>query len=317
MCNELKLVLPMHMTEELANSGNQFGSIIADPKPDTDCQPELCSVFTRYSITGCFSSDVLLGRFVLTSIEKSDDLGKICDLTLTNNSLSLFLLKPKVDIQLKYQGSVVETHTRFLCSRNYDGCQTSSKVCGCSAMNKTVANILAESCRSVGIELDLQVDKKQCFTLRENPLAQQRRHLVEFENQQPFLQEHEVVDRRIYTRIFQFPLRINVKISEHAPNFNVFKPRLVCGRILILPSDSSGKKFRFFNNLTDTANLVIGLKFWEKSEILCFEKILQKLFKFFCFIKWKTLYHLWRGLPKNKWIQRKKLSANTLVRLLI
>ena len=191
MCNELKLVLPMHMTEELANSGNQFGSIIADPKPDTDCQPELCSGFTRYSITGCFSSDVLLGRFVLTSIEKSDDLGKICDLTLTNNSLSLFLLKPKVDIQLNYQGSVVETHTRFLCSRNYDGCQTSSKVCGCSAMNKTVANILAESCRSVGIELDLQVDKKQCFTLRENPLAQQRRHLVEFENQQPFLQEHE------------------------------------------------------------------------------------------------------------------------------
>ena len=25
----------------------------------------------------------------------------------------------------------------------------------------------------------------------------------------------------------------------------------------------------------------------EISEILCFEKILQKLFKFFCFIKWK------------------------------
>ena len=50
----------------------------------------------------------------------------------------------------------------------------------------------------------------------------------------------EVVDRRIYTRIFQFPLRINVKISEHAQNFNVFKPRLVCRRILILPSGSSG-----------------------------------------------------------------------------
>ena len=26
---------------------------------------------------------------------------------------------------------------------------------------------------------------------------------------------------------FQFPLRNNVKISEHAQNFNVFKPRLV------------------------------------------------------------------------------------------
>ena len=26
---------------------------------------------------------------------------------------------------------------------------------------------------------------------------------------------------------FHFPLRNNVKISEHAPNFNVFKPRLV------------------------------------------------------------------------------------------
>ena len=192
MCNELKLVLPMHMTEELANSGNQFGSIIADPKPDTDCQPQLCSGFTRYSITGCFSSDVLLGRFVLTSKEKSDDLGKICNLTLTNNSLSLFLLKPKVDIQLNYQGSVVETHTRFLCSRDCDGCQTSSKICGCSAMNKTVANILAESCRSVGIlNWTFKWIKKQCFTLRENPLAQQRRHLVEFENQQPFLQEHE------------------------------------------------------------------------------------------------------------------------------
>ena len=44
-----------------------------------------------------------------------------------------------------------------------------------------------------------------------------------------------VVDRRNYSRDFQFPLRINVKISEYAQNFNVFKPRLVCGRILILP----------------------------------------------------------------------------------
>ena len=43
-----------------------------------------------------------------------------------------------------------------------------------------------------------------------------------------------VVDRRNYSRIFQFTLRINVKISEHAPNFNVFKPRLVCGRIFNL-----------------------------------------------------------------------------------
>ena len=49
-----------------------------------------------------------------------------------------------------------------------------------------------------------------------------------------------VVDRSSYAPDFQFPLRINVKISEHAPNFNVFKPRLVCGRILILPSGSSG-----------------------------------------------------------------------------
>ena len=36
-----------------------------------------------------------------------------------------------------------------------------------------------------------------------------------------------VVDRRNYSRDFHFPLRINVKISEYAPNFNVFKPRLV------------------------------------------------------------------------------------------
>ena len=93
--------------------------------------------------------------------------------------------------------------------------------------------------------------------------------------------------------ILIFPLRINVKISEHAPNFNVFKPRLVCRRILILPSDSSGKKFRFFNNLTDTANLVIGLKFRKnlkfskKSEILGFEKFRENYFNFFCLIKWK------------------------------
>ena len=39
---------------------------------------------------------------------------------------------------------------------------------------------------------------------------------------------------------FQFPLRNNVKISEYPPNFNVFKPRLVCRRIFILPSGSSG-----------------------------------------------------------------------------
>ena len=93
--------------------------------------------------------------------------------------------------------------------------------------------------------------------------------------------------------IFNFPLRINVKISEHAPNFNVFKPRLVCRRILILPSGSSGKKFRFFNNLTDTANLVIGLKFRKnlklKSEILGFEKFRENYFNFFCLIKWKRV----------------------------
>ena len=64
-------------------------------------------------------------------------------------------------------------------------------------------------------------------------------------------QRKEVVDRRIYTRIFQFPLRINVKISEHAQNFNVFKPRLVCRRILILPSGSSGnsQKSEILKNL--------------------------------------------------------------------
>ena len=37
-----------------------------------------------------------------------------------------------------------------------------------------------------------------------------------------------VVDRTHYSRIFQFPQRNNVKISEYPPNFNVFKPRLVC-----------------------------------------------------------------------------------------
>ena len=60
-----------------------------------------------------------------------------------------------------------------------------------------------------------------------------------------------VVDRRNYSRIFQFPLRINVKISEHAPNFNVFKPRLVCGRIFNLALGSSGnsQKSEILKNL--------------------------------------------------------------------
>ena len=31
------------------------------------------------------------------------------------------------------------------------------------------------------------------------------------------------------------------------------------------------------------------LKFWEKSEILCFEKIFQKLFKFFLFYKMENI----------------------------
>ena len=62
---------------------------------------------------------------------------------------------------------------------------------------------------------------------------------------------NRVVDRRNYSRDFQFPLRINVKISEHAQNFNVFKPRLVCRRILILPSGSSGnsQKSEILKNL--------------------------------------------------------------------
>ena len=37
----------------------------------------------------------------------------------------------------------------------------------------------------------------------------------------------QVVEYRSYGPDFQFPLRINVKISEHAQNFNLFKPRLV------------------------------------------------------------------------------------------
>ena len=60
-----------------------------------------------------------------------------------------------------------------------------------------------------------------------------------------------VVDRSSYAPDFQFTLRINVKISEHAQNFNVFKPRLVCRRILILPSGSSGnsQKSEILKNL--------------------------------------------------------------------
>ena len=72
---------------------------------------------------------------------------------------------------------------------------------------------------------------------------------------------HLVVYRRNYAPDFQFPLRNNVKISEHASNFNVFKPRLVCRRIFILPSGSIGKKFQIFHQSPHTLNLVIGLKF--------------------------------------------------------
>ena len=76
-----------------------------------------------------------------------------------------------------------------------------------------------------------------------------------------------VVEWRSYSRIFQFPLIINVKISEHAQNFNVFKPRLVCRRILILPSGSSGK--------SQKSEILKNLKFSkirnsQKSEILKF-----------------------------------------------
>ena len=104
---------------------------------------------------------------------------------------------------------------------------------------------------------------------------------VEWVKRLPFVLKAIVVDRRIYTRIFQFPLRINVKISEHAPNFNVFKPRLVCGRILILPSDSSGKKIQIFQHLTDTANLVIGLKFRKNLKFYVLKKFYKNYLNFF------------------------------------
>ena len=96
-----------------------------------------------------------------------------------------------------------------------------------------------------------------------------------------------VVDRRIYTRIFQFPLRINVKISEHAPNFNVFKPRLVCGRIFNLPLRQQRKKIQIFQQFNRYGEFGDWAEIPKKSQILCFEKILQKLFQFFCLIKWK------------------------------
>ena len=86
---------------------------------------------------------------------------------------------------------------------------------------------------------------------------------------------------------FHFPLRNNVKISEHAPNFNVFKPRLVCRRIFILPSGSSGKKFQIFHQFNtysefgDWTEIPKNLKFSKKSEILGFEKFRENYFNFF------------------------------------
>ena len=74
-----------------------------------------------------------------------------------------------------------------------------------------------------------------------------------------------------------FPPRIKAKISEYASNltFQITLSFLVIRNEntpdFILPSGSSGKNFRFFNNSPQTLNLVIKLKFRKKSEI--FEKI--------------------------------------------
>ena len=115
------------------------------------------------------------------------------------------------------------------------------------------------------LENDQENSKMFCSVCREFP----NRKNVNYS-----LRIGTVVDRRNYTRIFQFPLRINVKISEHAQNFNVFKPRLVCRRILILPSGSSGnsQKSKILKNLKFSK-----IRNSQKSEILKNQKFPKKI----------------------------------------
>ena len=56
---------------------------------------------------------------------------------------------------------------------------------------------------------------------------------------------------------------------------------------------ASAEKFQIFHQFTtyaefgDWTEIPKNLKFSKKSQILGFEKNFQKLFNFFCFIKWK------------------------------
>ena len=85
-----------------------------------------------------------------------------------------------------------------------------------------------------------------------------------------------------------------------------------------MPSGGSGKKFQIFHQFTtyaefgDWTEIPKNLKFSKKSEILGFEKILQKLFIFFCLIKMENIISsLVRWTKKQLDSAKKAVSENT------
>ena len=188
LCNELELVLPLYIAEKLSNAGNQVDCSSVPPRSD----PQLCSGFTRYSTLSPFIPEVLVSNFIVSSVSTSDQLGVLCDLSLRDNGVSLFLLEPKASVQVQCLGNVVELQTRSLSPVDCVSHVSASKLCGCSGVYKTVANILLQSSRSVGVDLVVQVDNRQCCTLSETLVAQEMPSLVAHENHQlPWKDEGE------------------------------------------------------------------------------------------------------------------------------
>ena len=101
----------------------------------------------------------------------------------------MFLMEPNASIQLRCLGNLVELQTKILTYSECSDLTSASKHCGCSGMYRIVTDILVESSRSVGVELDLQVDNRQCCNQNEKQVDRQLRCLVECENQEPLWKE--------------------------------------------------------------------------------------------------------------------------------
>ena len=189
LCNELQLVIPLYIAENLVNTGNQVACSISPERTDTVVGPlQICSGFGGYSASTLCSSQVLISKFIVSCVKRSDQLGVLCDLSLRSGVLSVFLIEPNASIQLRCLGNLVELQTKIL-SSECSGLASVSKLCGCSGMYRTVTDILVESSRSIGIELDLLVDNRQCCYQNEKQVDRQLRCLVECENQEPLWEE--------------------------------------------------------------------------------------------------------------------------------